>query len=807
MEIFTHKKAIRRLCIGAGVIILLCMAAVVFILPRFINKEMVREKVVHFLSEKISGTVDYQDADIYLFPLPRVVIRNASLTIPEKVSGKIRTLTVFPELRPLFQGEVRLAKVQIDEPSLTLHIPAKMDEKIKSLEEIAALLRSLTLGSTHISLSVDDGNITLEKPGRSPVTLKEIGLSLELANTKDSVTLAIKRLNSREPGLFLSGEFRVSPSGKTISLEAEGKRMDVSPVRKAALALAGDVPVVQRIFEILRGGSIEQIAFQSKGSSLEDLGRTANITINGSLKRGEIFVPGPKLEFRDVEGDCDIAKGILKGSDLAGGIAHSRVKGGALSIGLKGADALFHLDAAVSADLNDVPAILKNVVRNREFLEELGHIHSIKGKAEGRLVLGESLARVSPRIDIKAMSFTSEYDRVPYPLGIRKGRFSYDEHGAAVKGLDVAAGKSFVTGLDAQLRTGAETRLTILSGKAGIDTAEMYHWLSSYEKLKASLSKIVSLSGRLNLSSMTFQGLVLDSRGWDFKISGSAENLLVNTSLLPGPLNVKSGKFEMQTGQVAFSDAGAGFLDASSLISGSVNTSLENVRMGDIRLSGTVGPKALKWIKSTFSIPEYVRTDQAIAVSDGHLRWQEKGETTFEGSMKTGSGQSVALDLSKGRDSLTIRKLDVTDTVSKASVSLDVQGKKIRGGFKGRLAASTAAGLITTPQIREGMVQGEITAEFSEGDVAGVIAQGRLRGEKIVLPWKEGMPLMIDSLDMSAERGSISIGSARLRLGENAVSLKGNVASKAGGMVLDMDVSSDRIVWDDIATGWRQGEG
>ena len=158
------------------------MAALVFLLPRFINKEMVREKVVHLLSEKISGTVDYEDADVYLFPLPRVVIRNASLTIPEKVNGTIRTLTVFPELRPLFRGEVRLARVQIDEPSLTLHIPAKMDEKTKSLEEIAALLRSLTLGSTHIRLSVDDGNITLEKPERSPVILKEIGLSLELAN-------------------------------------------------------------------------------------------------------------------------------------------------------------------------------------------------------------------------------------------------------------------------------------------------------------------------------------------------------------------------------------------------------------------------------------------------------------------------------------------------------------------------------------------------------------------------------------------------------------------------------------------------
>ena len=132
------------------------------------------------------------------------------------------------------------------------------------------------------------------------------------------------------------------------------------------------------------------------------------------------------------------------------------------------------------------------------------------------------------------MSFKSVYDRVPYPVEIKKGSFSYDEKGAAVKDLDGTLGKSSFSGLDAQLRTGAKSQLTILSGKAGIDTAEMHRWLSSYEKLKASLSKIASISGRLNISSVTFQGLVTDSQDWKFKIAGSAEKLMINTSLLPG---------------------------------------------------------------------------------------------------------------------------------------------------------------------------------------------------------------------------------------------------------------------------------
>jgi len=138
-------------------------------------------------------------------------------------------------------------------------------------------------------------------------------------------------------------------------------------------------------------------------------------------------------------------------------------------------------------------------------------------------------------------------------------------------------------------------------------------------------------------------------------------------------------------------DAGIGFLDASAVVSGTLNTSIESVRKGDIRLSGSLGLKALQWVKTSFGIPEYVRTDQTISVSGSRLTWQEKGETVFEGSMKTGAGQSVALNLSKNRDGLLIKKLDVSDAVSKASLSIDIQETIKRLSFKGKLDTSTTA--------------------------------------------------------------------------------------------------------------------
>jgi hypothetical protein len=790
-----NKKPVRWLCLGACAVLLLGAAAVFFLLPRLINKEMVREKIVHLLSQKVAGTVTFQDADISLFPLPRVIIRNASLAIPDKVSGTVRTLTVFPELRPLLSGQVRLSKIQIDEPVFNIHLPPKTDEPGPTLQEIAKALSSLTLGSAEIRLRLDRGSITLEKDGHTPASLREIGLSLDLTSSNDDVAVIINRLTSKDPGFYLSAEFRVNPSSNTISLEAKGKDLDISSIRKEALALAEDVPIVHKIFDILRDGTVERIAFQSAGNSPEDLGRTANIRIQGRVNRASVMVSSLDLGFREVSGDCDIKEGILHGSDLKGAIMKSRISDGKLRIGLKGKDALFQADAAVSADLTDVHTILSRIVKNPAFHQELAHIKAISGSAEGRLVLGESLLSVRPKVDIAKIKFSASYDRVPLPIAVDQGSFSYDEKGVSVKNLAGTIGKSAISGLSAQMQT-ANSYIEILSGKAGLETAEVHRWLASYEKLKEPLHNIASLRGRLNLSSLTFRGPVMDSKAWKFKVAGSAEKLVINTSLLPGSLAVNSGKFETQAGQLIMSDLGIGFLDASPVVSGSLDISLENVRKGDIRLSGTVGPKALQWIKTAFSIPDYIRTDQALTVSGSHLTWQEKGETAFEASMKIGAGLSVALNLSKNRDGLLIKKLDIADAVSKASLSIDIQETIKRLSFKGRLDTSTAASLISTPQVKGGMVQGEIMAEFGDQNALGITAQGRLRGDKIVLPWKKEMLLSIDALDMSADRGSIAINSARLGLAGNSVSLKGTIAAKTGGLVLDLDASSDRIEWD-----------
>jgi len=78
------------------------------------------------------------------------------------------------------------------------------------------------------------------------------------------------------------------------------------------------------------------------------------------------------------------------------------------------------------------------------FHQELGHIKAIGGSAEGRLVLGESLLSVKAKVDISKMKFSANYDRVPLPLTVDQGSFSYDEKGVSVKNLAGTIGTSAI---------------------------------------------------------------------------------------------------------------------------------------------------------------------------------------------------------------------------------------------------------------------------------------------------------------------------------------------------------------------------
>ena len=345
--------------------------------------------------------------------------------------------------------------------------------------QISAALTSLVSDAAGLTLSVENGNFSILKKGYVPATLQQVDARIVVDGKKDDVTVTLDNLKIAAPRLMLSGVFSIRPSSPRISLDIRGKGLSVGQTREFALSAAGETPSVRNIFDIVRDGTVPDITFHSQGDSFEDLGEIMNMEIKGELEQGSIHIPGPGLDFTAVKGAFAVSKGILQGTDITGRYGNSNLRQASLRLGLKGADAPFHLETLVRADLQEVLVLLGRLVKDKAFLQELNLVQSLSGTALGRLVLGGTIASVDTRVEVSDMNLSARYQRIPFPVTIKGGSFTYDEEQVSVKDLAGAVGQTTFSGIAARMDQGREPRLAVLSGTMRIHAGEMYDWLSS----------------------------------------------------------------------------------------------------------------------------------------------------------------------------------------------------------------------------------------------------------------------------------------------------------------------------------------
>jgi hypothetical protein len=910
----TKRKKLLSWVAGVGALLILLLA-LSFLIPRLAELDSVREKIQAVISQKIAGTVDFQQMEVSLFPRPRMRINQARFSFQGAAEGTIDSLMVYPRILPLLSGKVSVGVIQIESPHITLTLAEKQkDRKAErsplSAQEIekrvSALLSTLesnvpgarigiekgtvNISDTHRSLFTfqdieaqialppgeasvtitcssnvskgisfgirldpkdlkgmgtlkfvgmkpqllvqhlfpdftgrfgdTEGNIMLtfrmlgfkdlkaEVQGSFPslpflnkneeVSLKGIGLQAAVVKAGEKTEITVNELKFEHPKLTLSGALISDATAKTVSMELSGSQVDVPSLRKVALSLAGEVPLVKNIFNYVRGGKVPLITVRSEGASLEDLGKTDSIVIKGVMQEGEIFVSGPKLDFTEVTGDCIISKGILEGKNVEGNLGNSQVRDGKLRVGLKGSDAPLHIDAAIKADLAEVRNILTRLIKDEAFLKEMDLITAIRGEAKGRLILGESTAFIKPRIDLSEASFTAEYRRVPFPFVVKGGHFSYDETRIGVKKLSGTLGKSSFTELVGELRLGDSPSIELPSGRLRIILDEIYPWLKSLEGLKGSLEDLRSMRGAINLDTVNLKGPLLRPKEWHFRLAGSVEDLLADGAFLPGPAFLKKGTFDANEEKISLTDARLEILDASIPLSGVQEGYIGGRQRTDLTFQGKMGPKSLEWAARLAGLPSQISLRDSITFERAHITLDE-GSALFQGSMEVQKGPKITADVLKHSKGLTVNKLIIKDASSDATLSLDLREKTLQIAFAGKLTSETLDRLITEKEFPRGRITGDFRTEIRRKKPYLFTARGKVRGEHIVIPPGWGIPINIESLSLSGDGSSLVIEPSSLRVGDTSFSLMGNLHSAQEDLAIDMDLSADRIEWDKIA--------
>ena len=900
---------------GAIAVLFVLLLILILLLPRIINLEPIRQKVIARVSEEVGGELEYRSIDLSFFPRPRVIIHHASLSIPGKIAGTLESLKIYPRILPLLRGRVRIALVRVEAPHFKMGLPKKPKEREQRprafalgtiREEIAPVLGLIASKAPGLAFVVDQGRFDLIEGDTSvirfqdihgriglppdkleidlacvsslwesmsmrgrltaedlkgggrihvrdfkpqvlmdnlfPLAARRVGesrvnldvsfkidglkvlegevegsfplLTLRQANEKlvirgkslkgnfrmdeDRITASLTELDLEYPQLRMSGTFRVDKTTPLVSVELEAREIDLNSIREVALVLAEEIPNVQEVFEIVKGGKVPLVALSTQGSSLSDLGNLENILIKGRIREGNIYVPEVDLDLKEVKGETVISKGVLEGTNLEAKFGNTSGREGIVKLGLEADDAPFYLDAKLQVDLAQLPSVLRRFTKDRSFLKEITLIDDLRGTATGRLVLSGSIESIRTKVDISDFNLLVRHGRLPYPLEIAKGQFSYDGNKIGIQNLSGTVGKSSFSQINAKLSLEKAPYLEITSGKSSLSLGEIYPWLSSLKGIKDAVKDLKSVQGTVLLSSLGLKGPLSQPQKWDFRTTGEVKNLTVDSTLFPDRLTVTRVGVEATPEKISLTDCETGMLDASLRGSGVLHAYLEGLQKADFTLQGNVGPKAVQWASNLMDIPPKLRVRSPLSISRAQGAWKKDGTVSFAADIGVKNGPNVSIDMLLNPEELTIEKLFIQDKESRAFLALKLKERELHLDFKGNLNKTTLDGLLIKNHILTGRIQGDLQTHILMDHPMRSTAQGKLQGLGLGHPLELKVPVQIENVSLDAKGNKLRVESALLTWGDSHLDLQGDMGFSEKEFLFHMNLSADGLEWEKI---------
>jgi len=461
---------------------------------------------------------------------------------------------------------------------------------------------------------------------------------------KKSVRLSLGELALDSPQLTLSANLDLTQSTPPLSLKAKGGEIDVAAVRQVALTLFGKNEDVKDIFDVVKGGCVPLITLTAQGNSLSDLGNMDVMVIRGQMQDGEIYIPDIQFDLKDAAGEVDIARGILQGQNLQARLGNSIGRDSRLKLGLIGEATPFHLETDVQADLWQLPPILKRLVDDMDFQKELAQITELRGSANGKLVLGGDTDNVTVKVDASDILLSARYGRLPHPLQITGGNFSYDENRVSVEQLSGSVGKSSFSELAGSLGLDKKQDLAITSGKCRLLLAEIVPWLASFEEMAAVSKYFGGGNSIVTLSQIKLNGPLFSPAKWHFNLSGNAKDLtLKNLPGRPGPIMVASARFKADPHTFSYIDGHTRMLDGVWNVSGTHKNYFKGFDK-DVRLkfNARLGAKSVQWLSKSFDLPDEIHI-RPLILSHSRINYVSNAEkNNFSRTCHQGRTQDIS---------------------------------------------------------------------------------------------------------------------------------------------------------------------
>jgi hypothetical protein len=622
-------------------------------------------------------------------------------------------------------------------------------------------------------------------------------LRADVSYDKGAIDAKLEQLELLSPRLKASGEFKAHPD--SLSARIQVRDVDIAEIREPALRMIGDLAGVETLFRFVRAGTVPEMILQTSGRSFAEMGVSKNIGFSGLMRDGRIFVPGPDLDLENVAGSVRISDRILEAKDLAANLGAAKGWDGVLRLrlGLEGKTAPFHLDMSVHTPAAELQSVLLKLVRDVPFRTEMLKVRNVSGELSGRLILGETLRELSPIVTISKAHVSATYDPIPFPIAVRGGRFNYDHHTIGLENAQVSVGRSTFAVLSATLHNDKSRQIEIDSKGVSLDLQQTDTLLRSFKDLRSRVEKLQSVRGRLEFGHLTLAGVLDDPAGWNFKGGGTIEQVEIRHADLPGPVALSRGKFDAIKSRIVLSDAAVEMLDASLIGDGTYEASRGEPLKLEIRGSGIIGGQMTQWLSRRIELPEEMMLRSPLKVTAERIGWQAAGDMSFRGRVTIAGGPRLILNAVKEPKRVVLRNLTVEDGARRAQMRLELAKDNLDMSFKGSFEQQTLHKIFASFAWPGASLQGDMQVSASLEKPFRFSARGRLEGSNLMVPLKQDRAV-VENFRIDADGTSVLIRSADLRWRNSRLAISGKVAGEKEALRVDMDVTGDRLAWEDL---------
>ena len=667
--------------------------------------------------------------------------------------------------------------------------------------------------------------------GKTPQLIACGAVDLGLTIKGRDIACNIKTFEMKDPGFRIAGliEHRLPKTGQKTSepapapvwrLNLKAADLDVTAIREAVLNLLGDDPITKIVCGIVLAGKASKATYDFEGT-VADFADIDRMTLTVDVDTATIHVPEAELHLTNASGPIRIEKGILSGRGLSAQLAESSGKNCLLMVGLGEKHHDFRLELDLDADLAALPPVLKRLVRQSVFQEELHHFKKINGRAIATLKIGDTFKDIKVEVVAKNIKASAAYDRFSVPLTIENGEFYLYPAKIAWKNIKAVIGPHKISQSDGSVSWEKETILDItrLNGVADgaallaelTNSGRVNHpgsivrpgWLiNSSTLVPEAVFKVINIAhGPLEITNTHIKGNALFPEQWEYGMSVALNDFKWASPLLPGAITTEHALLDISQSQINLVESRSWFLEQLFEVNGQFRHQRMENWQGMINLSGAVQERAASWIRSKKWIPEAYFPRIPCTLKGLKVAWDPKA-IAITGAVIAGAGGnssvSISLDLVYGSDELVVKKIRFLAPGEQGTMTLHLREKPEPGfifTWQGNVSSDTVNALLEKNALLSGNLKGAFSIN-GEYDKSKPLFAGQLAAEN--LSYIFGMdlkPFLVRRVQLKSEQNRIMLNELTLSGQDQVMSIKGGLTPRPNALDIRLDVSSNRLNW------------